>query len=43
VLSCQGDHQDPRGVHPGLWRPPVLPRPGLGIDGACGQNSAGAV
>jgi len=30
-------------VHPGLWQPPVLPRPGLGIDGARGQNSAGAV
>src|SRR6516162_3478845 len=31
------------GVHPRLWRPPVLPRPGLGIDGARGQNSADAV
>ena len=31
------------GVHPGLWRPPVPPGPGLETDGARGQNFAGAV
>src|SRR4029077_9058794 len=43
VLSCRGGHRDARDVHPGLWRPPVIPRPGLETGGARGQNFAGAV
>ncbi len=43
MLSCQGDHQDPRACIPGCGDRLAFRGPGLGIDGARGQNSAGAV